>query len=336
MDSKSALIAASILLSCCAALHADEVVLANGDKLNGKVGTIAGGKMKFASPVLGDIVIDMAQVKSFTTDQPATIQIKRDGVVEGKIISGDASKIEVEGKGEIAQDTIKQINPPEQKWTGSVLANGDLSRGNTNAMNLGVAATAVLRREDQINDDRFSLAAAYNFGDTGLGDNTVTSAENWNALIKYDKFFNPKLYGYVLSTAEQDHLADLTYRIAPGLGVGYQWIESPQVNFNTEAGVSYVFENHDPGDTNNYISLRLAYHFDKKLRDNVTFFNNVQYLPAFKDFADYNLYADAGVRTNLTKALFAEFKVQYQRDSTPAPDKKPDDLKFILGAGFTF
>jgi len=336
MHSRLAVIFPALIFCLVATARGDEVILSNGDHLTGKVGTIAGGKMKFVSPALGEITIDMAQIKSFSTEEPAKVQIKHDGTIEGKITSGDASKITVEGKGEITGDTIKQINAPDQKWTGSVMVTGNLSRGNTQEANLGIAANAILRREDQINDDRFTLASAYTFSITGTGDSSSTTAENWQALIKYDKFFTPKFYGYGITTASQDHLADLVYRIVPGIGAGYQWVESPKWNFNSEAGFSYVFENHDPGGVDNYASLRLAYHFDYKLLDILTVFNNVQFLPAFQDFSNYNLYADAGLRTNWTKTLFSEFKVQYERDSTPAPGKSPNDYRFILGVGLTF
>jgi len=327
---------ALVLLFAMRYSRADEVILSNGDKLTGKVGNIYGGKMKFISPALGEITIDMSQIKDFHTDDPAKVQIKNNGTVQGKITSGDASKVVLEGKGDVLLDTVKQINAPDQKWTGSVLVTGNLARGNTEEANLGVEARALLRREDAFHDDRFTIAGTYTFGSSGTGDNTVVSAENWSALVKYDDYFAKKLYGYVITTAMGDHLADITYRIAPGVGLGYSWLDEPKVHFNTEAGVSYVFQNYDPGPVSDYASLRLAYHLDYKVLENLTLFNNLQWLPAFNDFSDYNLFVDAGLRTNWTKQLFSEFKVEWNRDSTPAPDKVPDDLRFILGVGWTF
>ena len=121
-------------IACCACTMAalaltaiargDEVVLSNGDKVTGKIGTIAGGKMKFTSDSLGDITIELAKVKSFKTDEPAKAKIKGDGFISGKINQGDATTVDLEGHGAMPMDSIKTINPPEEKWTGSIVANG--------------------------------------------------------------------------------------------------------------------------------------------------------------------------------------------------------------------
>ena len=38
----------------------------------------------------------------------------------------------------------------------------------------------------------------------------------------------------------------------------------------------------------------------------------------------------------MTDKLFSELKVQYQRDSTPAPGADKNDIRFLLGVGYQF
>ena len=83
-------------------------------------------------------------------------------------------------------------------------------------------------------------------------------------------------------------------------------------------------------------ALRLAYHLEKELNEAFTLFHNLEWLPAFEDPSDYVLTTDAGVRAKLTKTMFSEFKVEYQRDSEPAPDRRKNDLRYTLGIGWTF
>jgi hypothetical protein len=54
------------------------------------------------------------------------------------------------------------------------------------------------------------------------------------------------------------------------------------------------------------------------------------------EWSDYSLNADVGLRAMLTGTLFSEFKVVWQRDSTPAPGAQDDDLRYTLGMGFKF
>jgi putative salt-induced outer membrane protein YdiY len=193
-----------------------------------------------------------------------------------------------------------------------------------------------LRRMTEVNDDRFSLGGAYNFGRTGRGSTGSTTTDNWDAYFKYDRFWTEKLYGYANIRADHDRIAALNYRLTPGVGIGYQWYETPTFNFNTEVGISYVYEDFDPGDNNDFIALRLAYHLTKKLNDKVSIFHNLEYLPAFEDPGDYILNVDAGIRAMLTKSMFAQFKAEWVRDSTPAEDREKNDLRYILGVGWTF
>jgi putative salt-induced outer membrane protein YdiY len=336
MRARPLLVAVAVLLLTSITARGDVVELTNGDRITGKVGEIAGGKMKFTSPVLGEITIDMANVKTFSTDEPATIQPKDAKPISDKVMAGIAEQIETAGGTKIPVANIKRFNPPPQKWTGSLVVNGTLQRGNTNTEDLGFSLDMTLRRMTEVNDDRFSLGGAYNFGRTGRDGAAVTTTDNWDAYFKYDRFWTEKLYGYANIRVDHDRIAFLNYRLTPGVGLGYQWYETPTFSFNTEAGISYVYESFDPGDDNDFIALRLAYHLTKKFNDKVSVFHNLEYLPAFEDPGDYILNVDAGIRAMLTKNMFAQFKAEWVRDSTPAEDRQKNDLRYILGVGWTF
>jgi len=145
----------------CSPSLADVVTLKNGDKINGTIGQIADGKMEFKSPVLGDIKIDLANVESYTTDEPATIKLKSKAAAEAatqpvitdRITAGDATKVETAGGQSFTLDKVKVINPPKQAWTGSVLGSAALARGNTDKFDVGFRADATLRRDR----NRFTL-----------------------------------------------------------------------------------------------------------------------------------------------------------------------------------
>jgi hypothetical protein len=68
----------------------------------------------------------------------------------------------------------------------------------------------------------------------------------------------------------------------------------------------------------------------------VKVFHNLEYLPSLESFSDFNINADLGIRTDLTKKMFAEFKMQWNYDATPAEDKSKSDLRYILGVGWAF
>ena len=326
---------AAVLLAglCALKASADEVRFKNGDRLTGTITSAEGGKLKITTKVAGDVTVDLKDVDTFTTDTPAAIHLKDRTVLRGAVEAGEAGTVRA-GGGQVALSDVESINPNRDRWTGSLVVGGLLTRGNSDTTSLNVSAEATRRTLD----DRLSGSAAYIFSrerdPDGGGD--TTTADNWSLAGKYDYFFTKKFYGFAALRAEHDRIADLDLRLTPSLGAGYQWVESPGFNFNTEAGLAWVYEEYDGADSDDHVAARLAYHVDKKFGEPVSVRHNLEYLPSLEDGADFNVLADAAVRTALTKNMFAELKVEWKYDATPAPDAAKNDQRFLLGVGWSF
>lgn len=333
----AAIVAAVVGSSFATGANADTVTLINGDKLNGKIGQVTSTQIKFSSPVLGNITIDVSKVATYEFDREVAVQPRNEPKLTG-IPTGDAQTIKVNDK-TYAYNQIKYINPPAEDWSGAIVANFQLERGNTNNLSLGIQADAQLRRDNERVDDRTTVKAQFNFGQSGGGSSGApisTDTDNWQIDGKYDNFWNEKLYGYVSGKLEHDRIADLYYRVSPGVGLGYQWFETPKVKFNTEAGLNYIHEQFDPTGTNDSAALRLAYNYTNQLNDRLSLFHNLEYLPAFEDPGDYLLNSDIGMRMNFTDRFFGQFKIQYKRDSTPAEEALKNDVQYMVGVGWSF
>lgn len=326
------------LAGSTASVLADTVVFKNGDKLTGTIQTLDSKKLKITGTLAGDVSVKLEDVATFSSDKPLKIETNDGTKIDLPILAAEDNTIRPTTGPSIALSDIKKLNPIPPKWTGSLLLNGLFARGNTDTDNIGFTFAAEHRRNDEINNDRLTLGAVYNLGrerDPSTGDSHTTT-DNWLGEVKYDRFWTQKLYGYVDGKLEHDRVAELNYRVTPGFGIGYQWYESPELNFRTEVGVTYVYEDFITDGTTEHFAARLAYHFDKKLNDRVKLFHNFEILPGFDDPSDYNITADAGVRFDLTKHWFSEMKVQWLRDNTPAPQAAKDDLRYIVGVGYSF
>jgi putative salt-induced outer membrane protein YdiY len=317
--------------------RADEVVLKNGDTIHGAIGEIAAGVMKFTSPNLGALSIKLSDIKSYKTEKPAVLQLKQgQQQISSPITEGTAEKITTADGQTLPTAEVKYVNHPKPAWTGSIIASGVLNRGNTNNETGGIAANANLRRETPELNDRIALGADYNFGNTGRGSNQTETTDNGDLRGEYDRYFSDQFYGLAVAGLTHDRIAHLNYRLTPGLGIGYQPFESPAFNLRGEAGVSYLYEDFSPGGVDSKVALRLAYHVDKQLNDRVSVFNDVEWLPAFENPADYVLNADAGFHADITKQFFGELKVVYRRNDNPPAGTLKDDLAFIAGLGWKF
>ncbi len=314
----------------------DVILFKSGDKLTGTVKKVSGGKMAFESKVAGKLSLKMDDIQTFSTDESITIE-KPDGTrVETKTVAAKAGTITLAASNTALPLTdIAEVNPEAPKWTGSLVAGANFARGNTHSDTASINANAQLRRKD----DRISLGAGYRFDkkrdqSTGTDD---TTEDKWFINGKYDYFLSDQFYLYGNILYEKDRINNLDMRVTPGAGAGYQWVESDDLNFNTEAGLSYVHaEYSDPSETRDYMAIRLAYHLDKQLWENVKAFHNVTFLPSTERSDIFLVYADAGLQTKLVGSWIMEAKAEMEHNSKPAAGLDKSDYRYILGLGYSF
>jgi len=319
---------------------ADEVLFKSGDRLTGTVDKLDGGKMVFTSKVAGKLTLDMADIKTFSTDAPIEIAMADGTLHKQKVAVSDEGYVSVQpgGNGQpqslpLAQ--VAKINPDKPRWTGAVVAGASLVRGNTKSETVNVSIDASRRTED----DRISLGAGYYFAsqrDNSTRDSS-TIADTWFAKGQYDYFMTEKLYGYGNIRYEKDRVANLDKRVAPGLGLGYQIVERADFNVSTEAGATWMYERYtDPDETRTYMAGRLAYHVDKAFNEHVKGFHNVEYFPSLERADSFLVNADVGLRAALTARMAIEAKAQMAYNSQPSEGRDKKDLRYILGVGWTF
>ncbi|HSV26706.1 MAG TPA: DUF481 domain-containing protein, partial [Sedimentisphaerales bacterium] len=235
--------ALAAVLCCSVAAWADEVVLVNGDKLTGTIDSIVGGRLKLKSPLLGMVEIDMIHVQSVSSDANIPVLLSDGTTVLRRLGPAPAGKVALQDETQkqyVGWDQITAVNPPpavapppaeKPSWTGSVSAGVTSIRGNTRSDSIQASLNMSKRYESA----RTTLQADYGRASrrndfTGRDETT----ENWWRLGgKYDHFFSKRLYGYLEGRYATDRNARLDRRIIIGSGAGYQWIESPGMNFST-------------------------------------------------------------------------------------------------------
>lgn len=329
-----------LVLSPAGPARGDEVLFLNGDRLSGKILKAVSGKLTIKTEGAGDVTVDMSKVKTFSTDAPVAVGVKEQPPVSADVGAGPDRYVQTAPAPGAPPQTvaiadISAINPTPPTWTGSFSLNGLLTTGNSETEQLGFRAALSKRWPD----DRLTFGAEYYYGrqeDPRTGDKSTT-IDYAMALGKYDHFFTKKFYGYLVTKAERDVVADLELRLAPGAGVGYQWFERPTFNLSTEAGLAWVYENYKRTGWSEFFGPRLAYSVDWTPIHPLMLYHKLEYLPSFEDLGgDYLLNIDAGARLAVWKGLFAELRYEFRYDSTPASGRHRTDQRYILGAGWAF
>ncbi len=325
------------------ALYADEVYLKNGDRLTGQIVRMTDGKLIFLSQAAGEVTVNLTDIRTFSSVEPVEVRLKDGTVLHQSVGAAEPNQLALKGaapseRQKVPLAELAAINPPppaKPKWTGSVSGAFGVTTGNTETSTITASASASRRSErDRITAEGDIAKSRSKDPDTG---SNRTTEDWWRIRGEYDYFFSKKLFGFVNGRYEQDSVALLDRRALFGAGAGYQWIETPQTAFSTNIGVADLFEKYEnqPA-TDNKLSLQAGYNFTQQLGKNVKFLHDLTWYPRFEDFGDFFLTSTAEVRANLTKTMFANFKVIFNYDETPALGREKADVKYLLGVGLNF
>lgn len=335
------LVVGVILAGLAVTASADTVTFKNGDRLTGVIETVLDGKLTLKTDASGTVVIDMAQVATFSTDAPIKLQLNDGSVVNQKINAADSGNIELAGNETIRSQPVSlasltAVNPPEKprpEWKGNVTAGYTQTTGNSETTTASLDVNVSRRGEN----DRITASGYYLYGKEKVNGEEKTSKDKWGLLGKYDYFITEEFYAFVNGSYERDRVANLDVRAIIGGGVGYQWIESADINFNTDAGIGFMHEAYsEPTRENNTVVGQLGYHFDWKIIENLLFLHDLRYYPDLGKLSNFKVITSAELRANITKSIFASAKAIMDYNSEPAEGKKRRDMTYILGVGINF
>ena len=322
------------------AAFADKVTLKSGSFLTGEAGLIQDGKLLFKSDDLGEIKIDVANIKLLDAAKNHVV-LYVDNMTEEKILTVKDGVL-WNGEGKLDMANVKATDPVAETWHGSVNVAFNAARGNTYDNTAAVLANVNRRWEK----DRLNVDFAYNYAETGkAGQNTQKTTDRWDVEAKHDHFWWEKVYNYEDLKWERDMIQNLQARYRLGLGGGYQWLENKAFestgkwNFNQELGVNYIKEEYD-GESDakegGFCALRYGHHFGyvPKWAETIEFFHNVEILPEVDEWEKFLAKADVGFTTKLIYDFDLIAKIEWDYNSKPAGDRKKDDTRYIVGLGY--
>ena len=322
------------------AAFADKVTLKSGSFLTGEAGLIQGGQLLFKSDDLGDLKIDIANIKSVDPAKDHIVQYL-DNTVEKKILTVKDGEL-WSGDGKLDTANVKATDPDEETWHGNFNVAFNAARGNTYANSAAVEANVNRRWEK----DRLNVDFGYYYGENGKsGEPSDKTEDRWEVEAKHDHFWFPAVYNYEDLKWERDVIQDLNARYRVGLGLGYQWLENRSFestgkwNFNQELGVNWIkeeYDNNDDAKEGGFCALRYGHHFGyiPKWAESIEFFHTFEILPEVDEWEKFLAKADVGFTTKLIYDFDLIAKIEWEYNSKPASDRKKDDTRYIVGLGY--
>ncbi|WP_447962026.1 DUF481 domain-containing protein [Nitrospira sp. Ecomares 2.1] len=312
----------------------DEITLKNGIHLVGTIDSMEDKALTLKTAYAGDISVQWDEVEQLQSRTPFSVQVfeeEKDSDGDGFLKTSRTTMNALGGSGGLSPARVKTINIPELRYKGNFDLGGNRTKGNTDttAVNASTDNTVWTERHRGLLSGKYAFAQAD-------GDNT---AKNARGTLGYDYFFTKRLFANSYEFLEYDKFQGLDLRSTTGLGLGYQFFDTPSHSLSGSIGPAFVYEKfQETGTTKtataawgvdwtyDLISDRLrVYHRQKGFRD-----------LGVGGSTALRLTAEQGARIEVYGNLFLKVAFEYRYNSDPEPGKKKSDDAFIWALGYEF
>jgi putative salt-induced outer membrane protein len=221
------------------------------------------------------------------------------------------------------------------EWRGLAGASLAISSGNTDSK----AALLNLDLARATTDDKTSVAAYLNEGQSKIKGQTTTTAGKWGVAGQYDHNITPVLFGFGKLGFDHDRPSDLSLRTLVAAGLGYHVIQTKTDSFDVFGGVSYNrtgyrVEKTIGGNTKkdfSSVGLLLGEESSHQMTDTVFAKQRIEYYPGLTGEKAQLIKATGALNVAMTKTMSLTVGVMDTFNSKVSAGQKKNDLSVFTG-----
>ena len=351
-----------LALAAVPALHADTVVLKNGDRLTGTAVKLDGGKLTFKTAYADAIVITWDQVTSLATDQPLVLPTAKGNLNVTAVERSDAGLVVTTATGPVTLPPAEvsvlrspadqvayeaSLNPGwAHAWTVAANVSLALAHGNADTATFGAGLTAV--RATRTDKTSLYFNTLYSENSNAV---PSTSANATGGGVSYDHNLNPRTFVFVSGDFLADALQNLDLRSIAGGGFGWHASKTPKQTFDVLGGLVWTHENYasfytanatppplqifTPAETNSFAALDFGEQYMRKFGTTSVLTEQATIYPDLNSLSQYQFTVNASFSTKLAKVFSWVTTVSDNYTSFPPPGTLDNDVILTTGLGVT-
>ncbi|MBA3614366.1 MAG: DUF481 domain-containing protein [Nitrospirales bacterium] len=312
----------------------DEITLKNGMHLIGTIASMEEKTLTIKTAYAGAISVQWDEVEQLQSRTPLSVQVfeeKNESDGDDFLKTSRTTVTALGGSGGIPPARVKTINIPDLRYKGNFDLGGNRTKGNTDttAVNASTDNTVWTERHRGLLNGKYAFASAD-------GQNT---AKNARGTLGYDYFFTKRLFANSYEFLEYDKFQGLDLRSTTGLGLGYQFFDTPSHSLSGSIGPAFVYEKFQETGTTKTATGAWAVDWSYELiSDRVRMYHRQK---GFRDLGvggstALRLTAEQGARIEVYGNLYLKVAFEYRYNSDPEPGKNKSDEAFIWALGCEF
>ena len=294
------------------------VSLKNGDIIRGSLAGENDKSIIIVSPILGTVTLPREEVDSVTS------------------LSTDDSAAADPTKADAASSAVENVNAVEKEaekspWSGSV--NIGLTYADASTLNLTLNVGGTIERKTDLSNFRMTAQYFYSRDDRVVTDNDIVANADQTWFFTKDGPWSI----FAKGTYQWDQFELWEQRFSPYAGFGYAIFRQEDLKTQLRFGAGGTYEY---GDSDRSWDTQLLFEINTTwtINDRSSFTGALSFAPEVSDFNNYLLTLSAVYSLKLLEDSPLTFNASILNiyDSVPGDDQTGNDLKLVLGLGWTF
>ena len=219
----------------------------------------------------------------------------------------------------------------ENKWSGDATVGFALARGNTDTTNLSLTVSVEGPLSKSINNTNKAYFLLNKKND-------ITNAESMGLDSHIRWNHAERLFSYYGIQGLRDRFKNYSYRILPGLGLGYKILTSENLQLSANAGLSHVLTRYyDSKETDSFTGFVLGNEFTWKISPTAELSQTFSLNTNISQWSQYFIQFEISLASAITKGLAVKLTLMDKYDSKPVGEGiKKNDVSFIAGLSAKF
>lgn len=347
------LIAATWLL-CAASVWADQVTLANGDRITGSVIRSDTKTLVIKTDNAGEVTLKWDAITAISAAGPLYVGLSDGQTIVGSVETTNGRfNVTTKTAGVVAasKESIQFIRNSDEHakvqseidhfrnprlvdlWVGNLDLGFAASRGNANTETLTLATNAArATTRDKIAVYYTSIFSSSDFS----GGNTQTTANSKRGGVAYNLNLDTKAFVFGSVDLESDQFQDLDLRFTPAGGGGYHAIATMPTQLDLRAGAAANREFFSTGLNRTSAELLLGDDFSHKFSASTHVEQKLDFFTNLSDTGAYRVNLDISAVTAILKWFSWQVTISDRFLSNPVPGRKKNDAIFSTGVRVSF
>ncbi len=230
-----------------------------------------------------------------------------------------------------ALDGGTEENKVNLKWSGHMSLGVAMTKGNSETLNVSFSFDINKNFEDKL-EWRNTGFYLYN------SKQETKSAESMGLTSRLNWLKSKGFYSYVEFQVLRDIFKDYNYRLTPGLGFGYGFIESKKVKYSMYVGLNQVITRYISSEMHeSHAGVKLGDQLTWKLSSTTELKQKAELVYTLSASKKYFFRFETGIAAAITKRSALSFSFVNSFDSAPSKTGiKKNDYRLMSGINFKF